>query len=702
MEKFKIIRTLEELEDLRERLRGTSYVSFDIETTGLTKEDLIIGFSVCSDVEGPAYYVILREWYVSQQKLITLETETKAKDFLQDLLPLALVMHNAVFDCAMVEYGYGVKLMPSLHTDTMILAHLLDENRRVGLKELAVSIYGEDSKKEQAEMKESISRNGGLLTKDKYELYKGDSGLIAKYGAQDALLTLKLFYHLVPELYEQDLDKFFYEDESMPLLRGPTYELNTVGLRVDLDKLEALKMTLTAENLEYESFINKEIQPRIAHLYPGTNKKNTFNINSNVQLSWLLFEVLENEFPTLTTSGRDLCRFLDLKVPYTWAAKRAFIEEVRQRKGHLWQPPKTAKASKIRDYWSYLSTDVESLSKKLASRYRWVEALLKFKKNEKILSTYVEGIQSKAQYSIIRPSFLQHGTTSGRYSSRNPNFQNLPRDDKRIKACIVSRPGKVFVGADYAQLEPRVFAALSGDERLQKCFSDGDDFYSVVGAPIFGKTDCHLKKDDSPDSFPVKHKKLRDVSKIVALATPYGTLPPQMSSEIEKKTGITKSMDECQEIIDNYFLAYPAVEQLMLSAHEKAKTQGVVYSLFGRPRRIPAAREIPGVYGTSKHSRLPAAARNLLNLAMNHPIQSTGASIANRAMIKLRGLLSSAGIQECNILIQCHDEVIVECLEADAQDVSALLQYAMESAADLPGVALVAEPKISNNLADLK
>ena len=118
----------------------------------------------------------------------------------------------------MVEAYFKIRLIESLHTDTMILAHLLNENRRVGLKELAASMYGEDSTLEAKDMKESVAKNGGLLTKANYEMYKADSQLMGKYGAKDAWITYKLFLDLVPELYKQKLDKFFYEEESMPLL----------------------------------------------------------------------------------------------------------------------------------------------------------------------------------------------------------------------------------------------------------------------------------------------------------------------------------------------------------------------------------------------------------------------------------------------------------------------------------------------------
>jgi DNA polymerase-1 len=264
------------------------------------------------------------------------------------------------------------------------------------------------------------------------------------------------------------------------------------------------------------------------------------------------------------------------------------------------------------------------------------------------------------------------------------------------------------VGADYAQLEPRVFASFSKDERLLKCFADGDDFYSVIGAEVFGKNDCTFKKDDSPDSFPVKYKKLRDVAKVIALATPYGTTAPQMSGEMALKAGQVRSMQECQDIIDDYFRNYPSVEKLMLDAHAQVKTHGVVYSLFGRPRRIPEATSISRVYGkNTPHGELPRVARNLLNLAMNHPIQSTGASIMNRASIaawnKFRELeASDPAWAEVKIILQVHDELILEGPEHLSEQMVQVLKSCMEDTVVLPGVKLLAEPKVGRSLADLK
>lgn len=693
------------MKNLQQYLLDKDIVAFDTETTGVSKDSHIIGYSVCADIE-VGYYVILSHWDLETQSMVELETNSLSIEMMRLLSTKSLVMHNSVFDCYMVKNNFGVDLMPAVHTDTMILGHILDENRSNGLKELGTTLFGDDARAEQIEMKASVTKNGGVLTKDKYELFKADADLIARYGAKDAILTLKLFYTMVPDLYDQGLDKFFYEEESMPLLRGPTYDMNTEGLKVDPDKLMSLKKTLEADCLEAKSFIHREIQPHVSEMYPGTKPANTFNIGSSKQLAWLLYIKLGNPFNTLTKVGKDICKALGLKLPYSLAAKRDFIYTCDRAKGQIYEEavlnPKTGKMGrpkKFGDSWNYIACGKESLQK-LESKYKWVAKLLEYSKNLKLLNTYVEGIQSKMQYNIIRPSFLQHGTTSGRYSSKQPNFQNLPRDDKRIKSCIVARPGKVFVGADYSQLEPRVFASFSGDERLLACFRDGDDFYSVIGAEVFEKFNCSMKKDDE-NSFAKKYPQLRNISKVVALSSTYGTTAPKMAP------AIGKTIEEAQGIIDEYFEKFPSVKKLMLESHQLAKDGGVVHNLFGRPRRMPKAKMIKQLFGNTPHEELDYEYRNILNLAINHRIQSTGASIMNRAAIACwkacRALEDvDSGWKDVKIIMQVHDELILEGPEHLSEDMVIVLRDAMENTVQLPGVALLAEPKIGKNLAELK
>jgi DNA polymerase-1 len=701
MENLILIKTVEGLEPLIRYINDNEYIAFDTETTGVHSEASIIGFSVSAD-ETTGYYVVLSQWDKEQQKLIDLETKAASCEVLKLLVGKSLIMHNAPFDCMMVKSNYGIELMDSLHTDTMILAHLVDENRMVGLKELGVSMFGQSAKSEQAAMKQSVEANGGKLTKKDYEMYKADADLMGRYGAKDAILTIKLFYILTDKLIEQGLFDFFYKEESMPLLRGPTYQLNTTGIKVNIDRLNKLKADLEIENAELYQKIYEEITPFVIEKYPGTKKSNVFNIGSSKQIAWLVFEVLGSLFDHLTGEGRKVCTdTLGCKIPYNNKAKRDLIELLKSYNGHVYKPgalsSKTGRMtgeSKIRDYWNYLACDAYTL-KKLSKKYEWVGNLLKYNKNNKLLSTYITGVKDKLEYGVIRSSFLQHGTTSGRYSSRNINFQNLPRDDKRIKSCFVSRPGKVFVGEDYSQLEPRVFASVSQDEKLMDCFKSGDDFYSTIGISVFDKYDASPNKE-ADNAFAKKYPELRQISKVIALSATYGTTAGKMAPLLDK------DIEEAKEIIENYFERFPKVKSFMLSCHAQAMNEGIVYSLYGRPRRMPDAKNFYAIYGKARHEELPYTARNLLNLSVNHRVQSTAASIVNRAMIAFYNRIREENIQDCQIVMQVHDEVIVECLEQDAERVKIILQECMANTTKLPGVALTGEAKIAKNLGDLK
>src|ERR1700677_831617 len=589
----------------------SQFVAFDVETTGLTQQDTIIGFSICLSEE-EAFYVILAN-YDKHNGLIFHDSQylSFASELFRILQNKQLIMHNGVFDCMMVESNFKIKLINNLHTDTMILAHLLDENRKVGLKELSSSMYGESSTIEAEEMKASVLANGGVITKKNYEMWKADSQLLAKYGAKDALLTFRLFQDLLIELDDQGLYDFFYNDESMPLLRECTYDLNTTGIQVDIQRLNELKATLTAECAEHKAFVYKEIESHIKDKYPGTNKKNQFNVSSNQMLSWLLYGAYGLEFGTLTPGGKTICKALGLRLPYTAVAKRQFIHLCETRAGQIYQPEaivngKKIKAKLIQEPWKYIGVDKRGLAK-LAPKHKWIAALLEYQKKNKLLNTYVKGMESRIQYGILKSSYLQHGTMTGRYASRSPNLQNLPRDDQRVKECLVSRPGKVFVSADYSQLEPRTFASYSQDPKLMAAFDGKTDFYSVIGKEVYEKDDCTPQKDGSADAFGVKYKKLRDLSKVIALASAYGAL----ASQLAPTTG--KSIEDTAEDMNKYFERFPGVQKMMLEAHEIVKKTGRVTNLFGRIRRIPEAKRITAIYKNTKHADLPYDARKLLN-----------------------------------------------------------------------------------------
>lgn len=676
-------------------LQDKEYVAFDIETTGLSKKDDTIGFSICAE-ESVAYYMILGRY---QQDDSIQFSYHRTSEILKLLMLKKLICHNGVFDCSMIENNFGVRLIEALHTDTMVLAHVLNENRKIGLKELARSMYGESSTIEQTEMKASIIANGGSVTKANYELYKADPYLIGKYGAKDAWLTYKLFIDLVPKLFEQKLDKFFYEEESMPLLRGPTYQLNTSGLQVDVNKLASLKKDLETECNATKEFIDSEVKLLVEDTYPGTTKKNTFNIESSAQLAWLLFSRCGLEFDQLTKEGRNLCRAMGLSIPRGSGSRQKFIKVCRDSVGTVYENEsvvngKVKRAKKVREPWHYIMCDKKTLAK-FATALPWVKKLLEYKASMKLLGTYVTGIEKRMNYGVIQPSFLQHVTPTGRYVCRNPNFQNLTSGDQRVKECIVPRPGKVFVINDFSQIEPRLFSFHSQDPKLMAAFEGTKDFHSVVGVDVYEKYDSTPEKSGSPYAFGVKYPELRDLAKKFDLATAYGATPSRLAAI----TG--KSVAAIKQDVDRYFKKFPGVQDMMLEAHRTVMREGEIKSLFGRPRRLPEAIDIGNTYGNVSHWDLPYDARNVLNQAVNFINQSAAASIINRAAIKFYADCRELQV-DCQIVSQVHDELVVECREEDAERVSSLLQNAMEKTTILEGMPLEAIPRISKSLAKPK
>lgn len=728
-ETLMLVEDLETLSRVRDYLTNTDFefTAFDTETTGVTKDSEIIGYSIaCEDFLG--IYVVLAYWKVEEkiepctvcggkapdiiytkkgtpkkqkackgcddQREIAIKSGTliynpelkaASKEIMLELKKKKLIMHNSPFDCDVVQREFKIDLMSSVHTDTMELAHLLNENESCALKEVAAREFGEEEKLQQQLMKESVLANGGKWIESGVnmckEMYKADKELIGKYGAKDTILTLKLFYHLIPQLFEEGLDKFFYEEESMPLMRGPTYQMNSTGLKIDVPKLKAIGDDLSNECTRLTREIEDLVAPLIDDSWPFLKGKNraAFSVSSNQQIAWLLFTKLGEYFNTLTKGGKIVAKQYVDKIPYTNKAKREFVDALMD---NGLKP------------WKYVQADADTLEL-FKDKYEWVSKLLELRAAAKLLSTYVQGILRGVRYGVINPSFMQSGTVTGRYSSHSPNFQNLPKNDKRIKSCIIARPGRTFVGADYSQLEPRVFASVSQDPILMGCFAKGEDFYSVVGAPIFGKEDCSMIKSDA-NSFAKLHEDLRDISKAFALATPYGT------SAFQQSTKLGLPQKQCQEIIDNYLSKYSSVYDMMLQSYDQVMTNGVVYNLYGRPRRLPEALSFRDIYGEDiVHGELPYTDRSILNSAMNFRVQGSAGSIVNRAMIKFWRRMQELNI-DAKLVSQIHDEIIVECRDEDAEIVKYELKDAMENTTVLPGVKLIADPVIAKIMSDLK
>ncbi|WP_418982400.1 DNA polymerase I [Alistipes sp.] len=316
-------------------------------------------------------------------------------------------------------------------------------------------------------------------------------------------------------------------------------------------------------------------------------------------------------------------------------------------------------------------TDEEYLQS-FARKHRIVDMILEYRGVKKLLSTYVEALPQLVNRTTgrIHTSFNQAVTATGRLSSTNPNLQNIPvRDElgRRIrKAFIPSDDEHVLLSADYSQVELRLMAHLSGDESLIAAFEHGEDIHAATAARLFGKPLAEVTSEE------------RRRAKTANFGIIYGISSFGLSQRLE----IPRK--EAKEIIDGYFASYPRVKEYMDRVVERAREEGFVSTIFGRRRYLNdiASRN--------------AVARGLAERnAVNAPIQGSAADIMKIAMINVHRRFAAKGIRS-RVILQVHDELVVDMLRSEEERVVRIVTEAMESAAALK-VRLVVDAGIGEN-----
>ena len=307
-----------------------------------------------------------------------------------------------------------------------------------------------------------------------------------------------------------------------------------------------------------------------------------------------------------------------------------------------------------------------------ARKHRIVDLILEYRGVKKLLSTYVEALPQLVNRSTgrIHTSFNQAVTATGRLSSTNPNLQNIPvRDDmgRRIrKAFIPSDDDHLLLSADYSQVELRLMAHLSGDESLIAAFEHGEDIHAATAAKLFNKTLDEVTYEE------------RRRAKTANFGIIYGISAFGLSQRLE----IPRK--EAKEIIDGYFASYPGVKKYMDNVVEKAKEEGFVSTIFGRRRYLN---------DIASHN---AIARGLAERnAVNAPIQGSAADIMKIAMINVHRRFAAEGIRS-RVILQVHDELVVDMLRSEQERVTAIVTECMESAAQLK-VRLIADAGVGGN-----
>ncbi|MGA7269933.1 MAG: DNA polymerase I [Acidimicrobiia bacterium] len=305
-----------------------------------------------------------------------------------------------------------------------------------------------------------------------------------------------------------------------------------------------------------------------------------------------------------------------------------------------------------------------------------VEALLRYRELEKLRSTYVDGylplIEADGR---IHTRFNQMAATTGRLSSDRPNLQNIPvrsETGRTIRRAFVPAPGWLFLVADYSQIELRVLAHMSGDTGLLEAFNSTDrDIHTATAARVWGVA----PEDVQPE--------MRRRAKMINFGLLYGMEAFGLASRL----GISR--DEAGEHIEAYFDQFPDVKEFMSGVVTQARNQGYTTTLFGRRRYLPELK--------SDNYRIRQMGERM---ALNAPVQGTAADIIKAAMIALHRRLRSGRLAS-TLLLQIHDELVLEAPPEELEDLRALTTEVMEGVADLD-VPLRVDVGIGDNLADVK
>ena len=304
-----------------------------------------------------------------------------------------------------------------------------------------------------------------------------------------------------------------------------------------------------------------------------------------------------------------------------------------------------------------------------------VRDVLEYRQYMKLRSTYVDGLLKAAgPDERIHTNFQMTVTATGRLSSTEPNLQNIPTRTElgsELRRMFVPAPGCVLVDADYSQIELRLLAHISGDESMQEAFRSGEDFHAVTASHVFG-----VPLNEVTSS-------MRWAAKAVNFGIVYGISAFSLSQDL----GV--SAEEAKAYMDAYFARFPGVKRYMEDVVKKSRETGYAETIFRRRRTLP---EITA----SKYATRSFGER----VALNMPIQGTAADIIKLAMVKVFKRLKEEGLSS-RLIMQVHDELIVECPENEAERVKSLLTQEMEGVCAL-AVPLIAEAHSGKNWLETK
>jgi DNA polymerase-1 len=293
----------------------------------------------------------------------------------------------------------------------------------------------------------------------------------------------------------------------------------------------------------------------------------------------------------------------------------------------------------------------------MRDKHQIIDLLLQHRQLSKLKSTYIDALPALVdpETNRVHTSFNQLGAATGRLSSIDPNLQNIPTrtdEGREIRRGFVAAPGCLFVAADYNQIELRVLAHVTQDPNLAQVFVEGQDIHTATAAQLFGISPNKVSKNQ----------------RRIAKMTVYGVIYGISSFGLAARTDLSRT--EAQQMIDALFARFPGLRDYIDSTLEEGRQLGYVHSLFGRRRYVPELK--------SGGARRQAAERE----AINAPIQATAADIMKIAMIRVDEEIRRRKLKT-RMLLQVHDELILEAPQDEVDEVVQLVRERMEGAYEL-------------------
>lgn len=455
-----------------------------------------------------------------------------------------------------------------------------------------------------------ISQLIGPKGKNQRSMRDLDPKEVVKYACEDADITLQLYHYLSKELESENKLWDLYLKVEEPLI-AVLAEMEHCGIGLDAPFLK-----------EYAQTLKQKIKTLESEIFKAADV--SFNIASPKQVGEVLFT--------------------NMKIPYRWRKTKS----------------------------GQYSTSEEKLSE-LSRDYPIVALILEHRSLSKLLGTYVEPLPKmlNKRTGRLHSSFNQALTATGRLSSNHPNIQNIPirtEEGRNIrKAFKASGSHQLILAADYSQIELRLIAEISQDEKMLEAFQKGLDIHTATAASVYAVELSEV----SPEQ--------RRNAKTVNFSIIYGAGAFNLSQQLD----IPRS--EASELIAQYFDQYQGIQSYMTRTIEEARQKGYVETLMGRRRKL---RDI--------NSRSSLARSNAERIAINTPIQGTAADMIKIAMANVDRRMSDLSLQS-KLVMQVHDELVFEIIESEAEVMQKIIKEEMESALPNLNVPIVVEVGIGKN-----